>query len=122
MSRRGPEARSAAGSAAGSAGRSNDVERLLRSGRAEGADSVWFPPGLADQRVDEAIGAASSAMAEAHRLLEPYRRQDAAEAVRLAYEAVHAARGQLAAARHRRAVVLKLASRPREDGGSPTEG
>ncbi len=88
--------------------RSNDVERLLRSSRA-GERIPWMPSDLADRRVDEAAHEVASLLADAHRLLAPYRDSQTLPDLQQAYAAVHAARGELAAVRHWRAVSLMLA-------------
>lgn len=83
--------------------RSNETEQLLRSGRADDAAVPLLPPGSGTRRAEQAVRQAAARLTEAHRVLSAYRdspESDLAEA----YVAVHAARSDLAAARHWRAL------------------
>ena len=95
--------------------RCNDTERLLRSGRSSGPPAEpreldhhpVLLPGSAQERADEALQAAAVRLAEAQQLLTPHRDRPDTDGGR-AYDAVHAARGGLAAARHWQALEQRV--------------
>jgi hypothetical protein len=87
---------------------SNDVERLLRSGRVPDVRPELLLVRAGEFKVEEALGDVADRLTEAQRLLAPYR--DEAEArpeLSAAYAAVHAAKGDLAAIRHWRVIMQR---------------
>ena len=79
--------------------RSNDVERLLRSGRVPDDRPQQLLVQAGEFKVDERL-------TEAQRLLAPYRDEvEARPELSAAYAAVHQAKGDLAAIRHWRLII-----------------
>jgi hypothetical protein len=86
--------------------RSNDVERLLRSGRVPDDRPQQLLVQAGEFKVDEAFGEVDERLTEAQRLLAPYRDEvEARPELSAAYAAVHQAKGDLAAIRHWRLII-----------------